>query len=117
MVEEFSEFSAGEFETVSQLLASSVSLQMALVALVVGLIIIACGYRLFSRWTQTRKFSYTRPHISRFARTAMLAFFAIGLVSSVNAYIQVFEFFDEQDVTITGELTPNTNICKDPKYD
>ena len=62
MVEELSEFSAGEFETVSQLLASSVSLQMALVALVVGLIIIACGYRLFSRWTQTRKFSYTRPH-------------------------------------------------------
>jgi len=112
MVEEISEFSAGEFETVSQLLASSVSLQMALVALIVGLIIIACGYRLFSRWTQTRKFSYTRPHISRFARTAMLAFFAIGLVSSVNAYIQIFEFFDEQDVTITGELTPTQTFAK-----
>jgi len=112
MVEEISEFSAGEFETVSQLLASSVSLQMALVALVVGLIIIACGYRLFSRWTQTRKFSYTSPHISRFARTAMLAFFAIGLVSSVNAYIQIFEFFDEQDVTITDQLTPTQTFAK-----
>ncbi len=112
MVEELSEFSAWEFETVSQLLASSVSLQMALVALVVGLIIIACGYRLFSRWTQTRKFSYTSPHISRFARTAMLAFFAIGLVSSVNAYIQIFEFFDEQDVTITDQLTPTQTFAK-----
>jgi len=112
MVEEFSEFSAGEFETVSQLLASSVSLQMALVALVVGLIIIACGYRLFSRWTQTRKFSYTSPHISRFARTAMLAFFAIGLVSSVNAYIQIFEFFDEQAITSTDELSPMQTFAK-----
>ena len=112
MVEELSEFSAGEFETVSQLLASSVSLQMALVALVVGLIIIACGYRLFSKWTQTRKFSYTRPHISRFARTAMLAFFAIGLVSSVNAYIQVFELFDEQDVTLADDLSPSQTFAK-----
>ena len=37
MVEELSEFSAGQFETVSQLLASSVSLQMALAVLVIGL--------------------------------------------------------------------------------
>jgi len=112
MAEEITEFSVGQFETVSQLLSSSSSLQMALVALVVGLIIIACGYRLFSRWTQTRKFSYTRPHISRFARTAMLAFFAIGLVSSVNAYIQAFELFDEQDVTLTDELSPSQTFAK-----
>ena len=112
MVEEFSELSVGQIETVSQLLASSVSLQMALVALVVGLIIIAVGYRLFSRWTQTRKFSYTRPHISRFARTAMLAFFAIGLVSSVNAYIQIFEFFDEQTMTLSAELSPTQTFAK-----
>ena len=112
MAEEITEFSVGQFETVSQLLSSSASLQMALVALVVGLIIIACGYRLFSRWTQTRKFSYTRPHISRFARTAMLAFFAIGLVSSVNAYIQVFELFDEQDVTSAGDLSPSQTFAK-----
>ena len=112
MVEEFSEISVGQFETVSQLLASSTSLQMALVALVVGLIIIACGYRLFSRWTQTKKFSYTSPHISRFARTAMLAFFAIGLVSSVNAYIQIFEFFDEHAITSTDELSPMQTFAK-----
>jgi len=112
MVEELSEFSAGQFETVSQLLASSVSLQMALAVLVVGLIIIVTVYRKFSSWIQTQKFSYTRPHISRFARTAMLAFFAIGLVSSVNAYIQAFELFDEQVTTLTDELSPSQTFAK-----
>jgi len=112
MVEELSEFSAGQFETVSQLIASSVSLQMALAVLVVGLIIIVTVYRKFSSWIQTQKFSYTRPHISRFARTAMLAFFAIGLVSSVNAYIQAFELFDEQAITLTDELSPSQTFAK-----
>ena len=112
MVEELSEFSAGQFETVSQLIASSVSLQMALAVLVVGLIIIVTVYRKFSSWIQTQKFSYTRPHISRFVRTAMLAFFAIGLVSSVNAYIQAFELFDEQSVTLTDELSPSQTFAK-----
>ena len=112
MVEELSEFSAGQFETVSQLLASSVSLQMALAVLVIGLIIIVTVYRKFSSWIQTQKFSYTRPHISRFARTAMLAFFAIGLVSSVNAYIQAFELFDEQAVTLTDDLSPSQTFAK-----
>jgi len=112
MVEELSEFSAGQFETVTQLLASSVSLQMALAVLVVGLIIIVTVYRKFSSWIQTQKFSYTRPHISRFARTAMLAFFAIGLVSSVNVYIQAFELFDEQAVTLTDELSPSQTFAK-----
>jgi len=112
MVEELSEFSAGQFETVSQLIASSVSLQMALAVLVVGLIIIVTVYRKFSSWIQTHNFSYTRPHISRFARTAMLAFFAIVLVSSVNAYIQAFELFDEQAVTLTDELSPSQTFAK-----
>jgi len=112
MVEELSEFSAGQFETVSQLIASSVSLQMALAVLVIGLIIIVTVYRKFSSWIQTQKFSYTRPHISRFVRTAMLAFFAIGLVSSVNAYIQAFELFDEQDITLTDELSPSQTFAK-----
>jgi len=112
MVEELSEFSAGQFETVSQLITSSVSLQMALAVLVVGLIIIIVGYRKFSQWIETQKFSYTRPHISRFARTAMLAFFAIGLVSSVNGYIQIFELFDEQAITLTGDLSPSQTFAK-----
>jgi len=89
MVEELSEFSAGEFQTVSELLASSQDLQMLMILLVLGLGIIAVGYRSFGKWMYGKEFSYTRPHVSRFARTAMLAFFAIGLVTSINVYIQV----------------------------
>ena len=112
MVEEITEFSAGQFETIPQLLASSDSLQMALVVLVVGLIIIVTVYRKFSHWIKTQKSSYTRPHLSRFARTAMLAFFAIGLVSSVNVYIQAFELFEEQSVISTDELSPSQTFAK-----
>jgi len=112
MVEELTEFSAGQFETIPQLLASSDSLQMALVVLVVGLIIIVTVYRKFSQWIKTQKSSYTRPHLSRFARTAMLAFFAIGLVSSVNVYIQAFELFEEQSVISTDELSPSQTFAK-----
>jgi len=112
MVEDLSEFSAGEFETVAQLLAASSDLQALMVILGTGLVILGIAYRGFGKWMSSKKFSYTRPHISRFARTAMLAFFAIGLVSSVNAYIQAFELFDEQDVTLTDELSPSQTFAK-----
>ena len=85
MVEELSEFSAGEFQTVSELLASSSDLQYLMCILIGGLIAIAVGYHSFGKWMYGKEFSYTRPHVSRFARTAMLAFFAIGLVTSINA--------------------------------
>ena len=89
MVEELSEFSAGEFETVSQLLASSSDLQALMVLLGTGLVILGIAYRGFGKWMSSKKFSYTRPHVSRFARTAMLAFFGIGLVTGVNLYVQI----------------------------
>ena len=91
MVEEISEFSAGEFQTVSELLASDPDLQILMVILGVGLAILASGYRMFGNWMYGKKFSYTRPHVARFARTAMLAFFAIGLVTSINLYTQWVE--------------------------
>jgi len=89
MVEELSEFSAGEFETVAQLLASSSDLQALMVVLGTGLVILGIAYRGFGKWMSSKKFSYTRPHVSRFARTAMLAFFGIGLVTGVNLYVQI----------------------------
>ena len=89
MVEELSEFSAGEFETVAQLLASSSDLQALMVLLGTGLVILGIAYRGFGKWMSSKKFSYTRPHVSRFARTAMLAFFGIGLVTGVNLYMQI----------------------------
>jgi len=88
MVEELSEFSAGEFETVSELLASDPDLQLLMVLLGVGLAILATGYRSFGKWMYGKKFSYTRPHVARFVRSAMLAFFAIGLVTSINVFVQ-----------------------------
>ena len=91
MVEEISEFSAGEFETVSELLASDPDLQLLMVILGVGLAILATGYRSFGKWMYGKKFSYTRPHVARFVRSAMLAFFAIGLVTSINVFVQVME--------------------------
>ena len=84
-----------EFETISGLLASSESLQIAFTVLIVGIIGIVTIYRKFSQWTRTQKFHYTRPHFARFVRVAVLPFFAIALVSSTNAYIQTFELFDE----------------------
>jgi len=88
MVEELSEFSAGEFQTVSELLASDPHLQILMAVLGVGLGILASGYRVFGNWMYRQKFSYTRPHVARFVRSAMLAFFAIGLVTSINVFVQ-----------------------------
>ncbi len=88
MVEELSEFSAGEFQTVSELLASDPDLQILLGILGCGLILLAFGYRMFGKWMYGKKFSYTRPHAGRFVRSAMLAFFAIGLVTSINVFVQ-----------------------------
>ena len=91
MAEDLSEFSAGEFQTVSELLASDVDLQILMVILGVGLGFLAVSYRSLGKWMYNKKFSYTRPHVARFTRTALLAFFAIGLVTSINLYVQWVE--------------------------
>jgi small-conductance mechanosensitive channel len=91
MAEENTEFSAGEFQTVSELLASDSSLQALMIGLVVGLGLLAASYRWLGIWMSSKKFSYTRPHVARFTRTALLAFFAIGLVTSINLYTQWVE--------------------------
>ena len=114
MVDELSEISVGQFDTVSQLIASSVSLQLAVIGLVIGLIAISVVYRKFSFWVKTQKFNHTKPHVSRFARKIILPFLAIALISSVNMYIQVFELFDEESevVQIEGELAASEVFAK-----
>ena len=114
MAEELPEVSVGEFETVSSLLASNESLQIAFAILVIGLIIIIAIYRKFSQWVQKQKFNYTRPHLSRFARKAVLPFFAIALVSSINIYIQTFQLFEEEEQIQNpeGELTAQETFAK-----
>ena len=84
---------AGQFEAISQLLATHPALQVAVGILVVGVVGIVLAYRRLARWSLSKKFSYTRPHVSRFVRVAVLPFFAIALISSINAYAQTFELF------------------------
>jgi small-conductance mechanosensitive channel len=107
------DISVGEFETIPQLLASSESLQLAFVFLIAGLVIIGIIYHKFSHWILSQKFNYTRPHISRFIRKAVLPFFAIALVSSINVYIQTTELFDtDNTIESTVELDPAENFAK-----
>ena len=114
MEEELTEISVGQFDTVSQLIASSLSLQLAVAGLIIGIIIIAIVYTKFSKWVKSQKMNHTKPHVSRFARKIILPFLAIALISSVNTYIQVFELFDEEinQIAIDGELAPSEVFAK-----
>lgn len=87
----------GEFSNLSQLIAASESLQVALGILVAGIVGIVIAYRKFSQWTRGRRINYVRPHFARLIRVGILPFFAIVLVSSVNAYIQTFELFSASE--------------------
>ena len=58
--EELSQISVGEFETVSQLLASSESLQIAFFIMIAGMIGIAVVYKKFSSWVGSKKFYYQK---------------------------------------------------------
>jgi small-conductance mechanosensitive channel len=111
LAEEVSSISAGQFESIPQLLASSESLQIAFAIMIVGIIVIVTIYRKFSFWVRTKQVSYSRPHVSKFFRTAVLPFFAIALVSSTNAYIQSAELF-ESDIGVSAELTPSETFAK-----
>ena len=86
-----------QFQSVSQLLGASESLQIAFTVLILGIIGITIVYRTFSKWVKHQKFYYVRPHLSRFIRVAVLPFFAIILITSMNFYIQSFSLFDEND--------------------
>jgi len=107
------QMSGGEFETIPQLLASSESLQLAFVFLVIGLVVIGIVYHKFSHWISSQKINYTKPHISRFVRKAVLPFFAIALVSSINVYIQTTELFEaEVELDRISEIAPAEQFAK-----
>ena len=98
--EEISQISAGEFGTVSQLLASSEALQMAFLIMPAGIIGIVIGYRKFSSWVSSQKIYYTRPHLSRFVMRAVLPLFAIMLITAINVHIQTGVLLGEGLLTI-----------------
>lgn len=101
----------GEFDELLHLVASSESLQAALVVLIIGTVGIAIAYRKFSHWMDTKKFSYARPHLARLVRVGVLPLFAIALISSMNAYIQLFELFpDAAGITSTESQIGMTTV-------
>ncbi|MFQ5781657.1 MAG: mechanosensitive ion channel family protein [Nitrosopumilus sp.] len=111
--EELSQISVGEFETVSELLASSESLQLAFFIMIVGIIGIVIGYRKFSSWVGSQKFYYQRPHFSRFVRRSVLPFFAIALITAINVYIQTGELLGEDLSLVQGEdISPQETFAK-----
>ena len=109
--EELSQISVGEFETVSQLIASSESLQLAFFIMIIGIIGIVIGYKKFSSWVGSKKFYYKRPHFSRFLRRAVLPVFAIILITAINIHIQV-GFLIGEDLTIVG----NQNVSAEESF-
>ncbi len=96
----------GEFDSVSQLIVSSSELQLSLAILFVGLVAIGALYRKFSKWVKSKRFSYTRPHLSRFVRTLLLPVFAIALISTINVYVQASDILPaESSETLSAAET------------
>jgi len=110
--EELSQIPVGEFETVSQLLASSESLQLAFFIMIIGIIAIVVGYRKFSSWVGSQKFYYKRPHFSRFLRRAVLPFFAIALITTINVHIQTGVLFGDESLIEESELSAQETFAK-----
>ncbi|RNJ74996.1 MAG: mechanosensitive ion channel protein MscS [Nitrosopumilus sp. D6] len=105
---------AGEFYNVSELIASSHALQAAFAVLVIGIFVIVMAHRFFSNTVKRHRFNYVRPHLSRFVRVGVLPFFAIILVTSMNAYIHSFDVFEGAEILgMTGAgLTPAETFSK-----
>ena len=111
--ENLSQIPVGEFETVSQLLASNESLQIAFSIMIIGIIGIAVVYRQLSHWVGAQKFYYQRPHMARFVRRAILPFFAIALITTINVHIQTGLLFGEDLSIVEGEeISPAENFAK-----
>jgi len=103
----------GEFETVSQLLASNESIQIAFSIMILGIIGIVIGYRKFSFWVGSQKFYYQKPHLARFVRRAILPVFAIVFITLINVHIQSGILLGE-DLTIEGDenISPQEIFAK-----
>lgn len=117
MTNEITEITGGQIENVFNLLSSSISLQIAIVLLIAGMIIIATIYKKFSFWIRSKRFNYTKPHLADFLRVVLLPCFALVLISSINVYVQLFEPFNEDEKKIRDEngiekLTPHRTFVK-----
>ena len=99
-----SQIPVGEFETVSQLLASNESIQIAFSIMILGIVGIAIGYRRFSFWVGSQKFYYQKPHFSRFLRRAVLPVFAIVFITVINVHIQNGILLGDEEALVGDEV-------------
>ena len=97
--ESITSLSTGEFQTLSEIVSSSLSIQISLIVLVLGIISIVLIHRKFARWVNSKEISYIHPELAEFTRKVMLPVFAIILITTINVYVQAFELFNE-DVEI-----------------
>src|SRR6478609_9410146 len=80
------QISSDQIQNLSSLILSNSDLQIQLSLLIVGLVSIFSIYYKFASWIRRLKFSYTRPHLSRFIQKAVIPFFALALISTTNLY-------------------------------
>ena len=116
MADEVANIAGSKLVPLSELLAKDATLQMSLIILVVGIVTIILVNRKISSLIDTRKISYARPHVTEFVKKIIFSLFAIALIVSISAYIQVFELFDSQvaiDAADANEsLTPRETFAK-----
>jgi potassium efflux system protein len=102
-----------QIQTLPSMIIANTMLQIQLIILIAGLVVIFSLYFRFANWIRKQKFSYTRPHLSRFIRKVALPFFAIALVSTTNIYVQIYELIDEKETSfITGNPTAKETFSK-----
>ena len=116
MADEIANAVGPKLQPLTDMLMHDATLQIALVVLVAGFMSIFLISRKISVLMDTKRFSYARPYATEFIKKIMLSLFAIVLIVSVSAYIQVFELFDTQiaiDAAKADEaLTPRETFAK-----
>ena len=103
--EAITNISTGEFQTLSEIIFSSLSIQVSLIVLVLGIISIILIHKKFSRWVNSKQISYVHPELAEFARKVMLSVFAIILITTINVHVQAFELFDEDVEILESEAS------------
>lgn len=116
MADDISAVTGSQLLPLKGLLLSDVTLQISLVVLIIGIIGIFLVNRKISSMLKTRKFYYTRPFATEFIKKIIFSLFAVALIISISAYIQVFELFDSQiaidAANATEEMTPRETFAK-----
>jgi len=98
-------FNAGQVQTLSELVSSSLLIQSSLVVLIIGIISIIVINQKFTKWATSRRISHVHPELAEFARKIMLPIFAIVLITTINVYVQVFELFNEEIEILEAEAS------------